>query len=194
MPALRGRLRVVERGATVVDLVERARTTADAVGVVTSAVRAGTRPAEIQAALRSRTRVRRRELLALLAAEVDAGVESPLEHEYHHRVERAHGLPAAKLQHRHRLGVGWIRADRLYEGLATRVELDGQLGHPGGRTDADTWRDNLVLIERRELTLRYRWRHVVATPCETAAQVVTALRAKGWRGRPRPCGPGCPVT
>ena len=28
------------------------------------------------------------------------------------------------------------------------TELDGRLAHPFGRTDADTWRDNAVLVER----------------------------------------------
>ncbi len=74
-----------------------------------------------------------------------------------------------------------------------RCELDGELAHPGGRTDSDTWRDNAVLIERGDITLRYRWGHVALTPCATAAQVAAALRLRGWRGAPRACKPDCPV-
>lgn len=86
-----------------------------------------------------------------------------------------------------------MRADCVYRGRGVRVELDGGLGHPGGRTDKDTWRDNAVGMEHLELTLRYRWAHVAGRPCDTAAQVATALRSRGWAGTPTPCGPNCPV-
>ncbi len=87
----------------------------------------------------------------------------------------------------------WLRADCRYEGLRVRVELDGQLAHPGGRTDADTLRDNIVVISTDEITLRFRWRHVAVTPCAVAEQVVLALRSRGWTGTPRPCGRTCPL-
>lgn len=191
MPPWRGFLPVVVGEETALDLVETARSTDDAVAVLCAAVRAGTPVAAIAAAARRRTRLRRRALLADLLADVAAGVESPLERRYHHDVERRHGLPRARLQRVEVLGEGWIRADCVYEGLAVRVELDGRLAHPGGRTDADTWRDNAVLLNHGDRTLRYRWRHVAATPCATATQVTTALRAGGWHGSLRACGPGC---
>lgn len=72
-----------------------------------------------------------------------------------------------------------------------RVELDGQLGHPGGATDADVWRDNVVRVHTGDITLRYRWVHITATSCETASQVAQALRAGGWRGSVKACGPQC---
>lgn len=74
-----------------------------------------------------------------------------------------------------------------------RVELDGRLAHPFGRTDADVWRDNAVVLAHAELTLRYRWAHVAVAPCRTARQVAGALRAGGWRSRPARCSPACPV-
>lgn len=188
-----GRPRRTWRGDTVVDLVAAARSDDDAVGWVCDAVRAGTRLPEIADALQRRSRLRNRALLRDLLHEVAAGIESPLERRYHHDVERRHGLPRAELQVRETVGGLWIRADCIYEGLGVRIELDGALAHPDGRTDADTWRDNAVLIARGEITLRYRWRHVAATPCETAAQVATALRSRGWTGHPRPCGPACAV-
>ena len=121
-------------------------------------------------------------------------MESPLELRYHRRVERRHGLPAAALQVRAVIDGHLTRADALYEGHGVRIELDGAVGHTGARQADDLWRDNAVLIERSEITLRYRWRHVAVFPCETAAQVAAALAARGWPGTPRPCGPRCTVA
>ena len=191
MPPSAGRPRRTWRGDTVVDLVAAARSDDDAVGWVCDAVRAGTRPHEIAAALDRRCRVRSARLLRDLIDEVAEGVESPLERRYHRDVEQRHGLPRSVLQVRQVIGGGWIRADALYEGLGVRAELDGGFAHPGGRTDVDTRRDNAVLIERGDITLRYRWRHVAVTPCATAAQVAAALKSRGWVGRPHSRGPGC---
>ncbi len=190
-PPASGRPRTIWRSDTVVDLVAAARSVDDAVGWVCRAARAGVRPLEILAAIERRGRFRGSALLRYLVAEVEAGLESALERRYHHDVERRHGLPRAQLQVRQSLGGLSLRADGIYDGFEVRVELDGQLGHPGGRTDADTWRDNVVLLETGDRTLRYRWRHVAVTPCATAGQVADALAAGGWRGHPMPCGPGC---
>lgn len=193
MPPAAGQPQRTWRGDTVVDLVAAAQNDDDAVGWVCDAVRAGTRLHEIEAALARRTRVRNGALLRDLVNEVAEGVESPLERRYHRDVERRHGLPLSVPQVRQVVGGVAIRADAVYDGFGVRAELDGSLGHPGGRTDDDTWRDNAVLLERGEITLRYRWRHVAVSPCATAAQVAAALRSRGWDGRPRPCGPGCSV-
>lgn len=193
MPPAGGRPRRTWRGDTVVDLVAAARSDDDAVGWVCDAVRAGTNLLEIADALGRHRRLRNSGLVRDLLQEVAEGVESPLERRYHRDVERRHGLPRAELQVREVVGGLWIRADCVYRGLGVRVELDGALAHPGGSTDADTWRDNAVLIAHGEITLRYRWRHVAVTSCATAAQVATALRSRGWGGRARPCGPGCAV-
>lgn len=193
MPPSGGRPRRTWRGDTVVDLVAAAQSDDDAVGWVCDAVRAGARLPEIIDALARRTRVRNRRLLEELLAEVAAGIESPLERRYHRDVERRHGLPPSELQVREIVGAIWIRADCVYSGLGVRVELDGALAHPDGRTDADTWRDNAVVLAHGAITLRYRWRHVAVTPCRTAIQVGSALASRGWVGRPRPCGPACAV-
>ncbi len=194
MPATRGWLPAVVAPETTVDLVAQARTVDDAVSWICAAVRTGVPPAAIAAAARRRSRVPRRALLDELIADVADGVESPLERRYHHDVERRHALPRAVLQVRRRVDGRWTRADRRYERFAVSIELDGWLGHPGGRTDADAWRDNAVLLERGDLTLRYRWRHVLVTPCACARQVASALRRGGWRGSPQPCGPTCTAT
>lgn len=156
----------------------------DVVSWVSAALRAGARPAQIARAARERGPLPNRALLLEILADARTGIESPLERRYHHDVERRDGLPCARLQRNELAGAGWIRADCLYEGFGVRVELDGWLGHPGGRTDADTWRDNAVLLEHLDRTLRYRWRRVAGTPCATAVQVATALRTGGAAGPP----------
>lgn len=194
MPAAAGRLLAVDRPTTVVDLLGSLRTDDDALGLLCRAVRSGTHPKDVLQAVAVRSRVRNRQMAIDLLGEVAEGIESPLEHRYHRDVELRHGLPRAVLQQRQKVGGRWIRADRVYEGLGVRIELDGEIAHPGGRTDDDVWRDNAVIIALAELTLRYRWRHVAITPCATAIQVAAALRSRGWTGGIHPCAaPGCPV-
>ncbi len=181
------------RENTVLDLAARCQGADGLVGVVTRAVRSGASPAGVLDLLAGRSSQRWRPLLRDVLAEADAGVESPLEWRYHRDVERAHGLPTTELQARAKVGGWWIRVDRRAVEHRMRIELDGELAHPGGRTDDDTWRDNEAVVGTDEITLRYRWSHVVGTPCETAAQVARGARARGWTGRPRPCGVSCPV-
>lgn len=188
-----GRPRTTWRGDTVVDLVAAARSVDDAVGWVCRGARAGASPPEIADAVARRRPFRNSGLLTEIVAEVQAGIESPLERRYHRDVERAHGLPRARLQVRAVVRGLWIRADGIYDGYGTRVELDGDLGHPGGRTDADSWRDNAVLLATTDRTLRYRWRHTTVTACATAAQVAQVLTLGGWHGRVRRCSPFCTV-
>lgn len=188
------RLPVTSRATTVLDLVAAARSEDDAVGLVCAAVRARTWPDQILEAAAARPHLPRRSLLLELLAAVADGAESPLELRYHRGVERRHGLPRSVRQGWERLGDRWTRSDVRYDGLGVRAELDGRLAHPWGRTEADTWRDNAVVIAHGELTLRYRWAHVAGDPCGTARQVIEALRSRGWEGTPHPCGPGCPLS
>ncbi|WP_232514509.1 hypothetical protein [Cellulomonas sp. PSBB021] len=164
------------------------------VGLICDAVRGGVRPEALLSHARRRGRLPGRALLLAMLDEVRAGVESPLEHRFTRDVERAHGLPRGVAQRWERVDGRWIRADRVYVGLGVRAELDGSLAHPFGATDDDVWRDNAVLLTSGDTTLRYRWRHVAVTPCATAAQLATALRARAWRGHPRPCSPACPLA
>lgn len=193
MPWAGGSLRAVEADEAVLELVELARGDDEVVGLLCDAVRAGAQPAGLLARAARYPRLRNRALVVAMLGEVADGVESPLELRYRRDVERAHGLPRARAQKRERVGGRWIRADRVYEGFGLRVELDGQLAHPFGTTDDDVWRDNAVLLARRDITLRYRWRHVALTSCETGMQVAAALRSRGWRGSACACGPGCPL-
>ncbi len=194
MPWAGGGLPAVEADEAVIELAVLARGDDEFVGLLCDAVRAGISPIALAHRAGEHRRLRKRGLLMAMLGEVADGVESPLENRYRRDVERAHGLPRARAQKRERIGRLWIRADRVYEGLGLRVELDGQLAHPFGTTDDDVWRDNAVLLASGDVTLRYRWRHVALTPCEAAAQVLAALRARGWRGSPHPCGPACPLA
>lgn len=188
------RFPVTSRASTVLDLVGSARSADEAVAVVAAAMRSGTWPEQVLAAADARQRLARRGLLLDMLAAVADGAESPLELRYHRDVERRHGLPRSARQCWEQVDGRWIRADVRYPRLGVRVELDGCFAHPGGRTDADAWRDNAVAIAHAELTLRYRWRHVAGDPCAAAVQVARALRSRGWRGSPHPCGPGCVVV
>lgn len=189
----RGIVDAVRPDDTAIDLVALATTSDDIIAILTRATRKVVHPNALLLALERRGRVRGRQLVVDLLSEVADGVESPLELRYRRGVERGHGLPGAELQTREKLGGRWIRADCRYRGFGVRVELDGKLAHPGGRTDKDTWRDNAALLETGEITLRYRWSHIAGTPCSTAVQVVAALHRGGWDGSPSPCSPTCPV-
>ncbi len=173
------------------DLLEDTRSDDAATALLCAAIRARRSPLEILDALGRRRRVPGRQVVLDLLADVEAGIEAPLERRYHHQVERRHGLPRAELQVRGVIDGCWIRADCGYTELGLRVELDGEPAHPGGRTDAGVWRDDAVLLTCGDLTLRYRWLHVAGLPCRTAAQVASALQGRGWSGTPVRCSPTC---
>lgn len=191
---LRSALARTAPAETTLDLLDLARSPDAAVGLLTDAVRADVHPRDILRAAAGRARVRYRALLEEIFVAGDGAVESALEYRYQRDVERRHRLPAAQLQVRQVLDGMLIRADAIYVGFATRVELDGQLAHPGGRTNEDTWRDNLALLEHSEVTLRYRWFHVAVTPCATSAQVLTSLRRGGFTDPSHPCSPTCDIA
>lgn len=191
-PLVQGSLRHTAPEETALDLMAQTRDRLEVIGRLTQGIRGGVHPNRLLEALTRRRRYPRRELIVNMLAIVESGVESPLEHSYD-ELERAHGLPPSRKQKSERIAGRWIRADRLFEGYWVRVELDGQLAHPGGRTNEDTWRDNATMVKHGDLTLRYRWYHVIGKPCETAGQIAAALQSRGWRGKPTPCGPNCAV-
>jgi hypothetical protein len=121
------------------------------------------------------------------------GVHSPLERQYVHGVERAHGLPPARRQARRRHGSGTRYLDNLYEPFALCVELDGNAAHPAEGRWRDTRRDNANLTQGTR-TLRYGWPDVTEYRCRTAAEVAEILRRQGWTGTLRRCGPACTAT
>jgi len=193
MPISGGRLRSTVVPATFVDLAGTTKDVDTIVGLASAAL-GRAHLTQLRDEIHRRSRVPNRDLLLEILGAVEHGVESPLEFRYHRDVERRHRLPRSQLQARQVLDGLWIRADCVYPSHGVRVELDGQLAHPNGRTDADVWRDNAALVLARDLTLRYRWVHVAVRPCATARQVTLALRSRGWGGSAEPCGPDCPVA
>jgi len=179
---------------TVLDLVAQARTFDDAYGWISRAVgRRLTTAQLLSKALASRSRIRWRAWIAAALEDAAGGVHSPLERNYVHGVERAHGLPTARRQARRRHGSGTRYLDNLYEGYALCVELDGHAAHPAESRWRDTRRDNANRLQGVE-TLRYGWPDATENRCRTAAEIAAALRRRGWAGTPRRCGPGCRLT
>src|ERR1700722_13095989 len=116
---------------TVLDLVAVARTFDDAYGWISRAVgRRLTTPQALGKALAGRSRMRWRGWITAALQDAADGVHSPLERNYVHGVERAHGLPTARRQARRRLGSGMRYLDNLYEAYSVCVELDGLAAHP----------------------------------------------------------------
>jgi hypothetical protein len=140
-------------------------------------------------ALERRTRVRRREFLSSVLADVDEGACSALEHRYLVGVERAHGLPSALRQVR-ASSRGPIFRDVVYESLSTAVELDGRLDHTRALDrDRDLERDLDAALDEL-LTIRLGWGQAVGRPCVTARKLARVLQGRGWLGNPRSC-PKC---
>jgi hypothetical protein len=179
---------------TVLDLVEKAESFDDVCGWVTRAIaRELTDEARLNAAMTKRGRLRwRADLHEVLEAAV-TGDHSVLEFRYHRDVERAHGLPDPGRQAPFTAKDGRQgRRDRVYEAYGVIVELDGRLAHPVENRRKDKARDNAAAAAGQQ-SLRYDWEAVTQRPCATAAEVIEVLRDHGWRGRPKPCSPGCPV-
>lgn len=179
---------------TVLDLVGDAKRTSEVLDMLTVGIRKGARPEQVLRALEKRRYFENRSLLRELLTRTPDGVESPLELRFHENVVVAHGLPVPQRQVRQRVRGYWIRSDCSFEGFGVRVELDGELAHPGRATTRDVLRDNDVLLMSGDITLRYRWWHTLLGACVAAAQVAIGLNRGGWVGEPIPCGPRCTVA
>lgn len=176
---------------TVLDLIAAARTFDDAYGWISAAVgRRLSTPELLGKALAARSRMRWRGWVTAALHDAADGVHSPLERRYVHGVERAHGLPPAQRQARRRHGSGNRYLDNLYEPFRLCVELDGNAAHPAEGRWRDTHRDNANLAQGVR-TLRYGWPDVTEYRCRTAAEIAEVLRAQGWTGTLRRCGPTC---
>jgi len=145
----------------------------------------------IAAVAAGRNKLRRRQELAAVLDDVASGTLAVLERRYLTTVERAHVLPAGERRVEIRRGSRAESKDVYYRGYGLIVELDGAVGH-STRADRsrDMRRDNADLLAG-QLVLRFTYADVTRRPCIVAAQVLLALRQRGWAGRPRPCGPAC---
>jgi hypothetical protein len=178
--------------------VEAAHLAADELGAISAlAAPVGSRrtvASRLRVEIERRGRLRRRDLLTSLLADLERGTHSVLEHGYLARVLRPHGLPEPTGQQVAVNGVtGTEYRDAGHADLDLSVELDGTLHDGSEARDDDADRD-LDDLARGKVTTRLRYRQVFATPCRTAARLADVFRARGWTGSPRSCGePGCVV-
>ncbi len=191
-PGLRPPRTMIEE--TVLDLTQTVASLDDAVALVSRACADGlTTPFLLSWRMGTRTRFRWRAALAAALNDVQDGAQSLLENRHLNRVERAHGLPRAKRQARIVRGRRRQYRDALYEDFGVCVELDGQAAHPASARWRDIHRDNANAPDGI-ITLRYSWADINERPCEVAAEIAAVLRSRGWTGRPRHCGPTCPLA
>ncbi len=177
---------------TVLDLIQAATSFDDVYMWICRAIgRRRTTADRIRQAMDARKKMRWRRELMLALGDAGDGALSVLEFRYARRVERPHGLPAARRQARIRQRTGNRYLDNLYEPYGVCVELDGTAAHPADEQWRDKRRDNANTL-LSIVTLRYGFPDLGDRRCETAAEVATLLRSRGWPGSPRPCGrPGC---
>lgn len=184
--------RHVRPAVALVDLTVGSGSAADVAGTTLAVVqRRLARPASIAQALEQRGRHPWRGLLSDLVADVAEGVQSPLERRYVHDVQRAHGLPEGRYNHRDRdaRGVACFR-DVVYEPWRVIVELDGREFHAPERAFRDRGRDNRAALTGN-LTLRYGWYEVASEMCAVAGQVGDALQLRGWTDAVQFCSAAC---
>ena len=175
---------------TVLDLVATSQSARRAAHWVLTAVQRRLTTADrLAAALTDRKKIRWRRLIEAMLCDVATGAQSMLEVEHLRRVERAHGLPVGRRQRRDTSG-GTIWIDVDHDEFATRIELDGRLGHVGDGAFRDRRRDNAGVIARM-WTLRYGYAEVFGDACGVAAEQAAAFADRGWSGEPRRCGPSC---
>jgi len=178
---------------TVLDLIQIAATFDDAYAWICRAIgRRRTTADRIRGAMDVRKKMRWRREIAVALGDAEGGALSVLEYRYVHRVERPHGLPKASRQAPVTAGQRTRYLDNHYDGYCMCVELDGQQAHPDHQRWDDQRRINAITAQG-VTTLRYGWIDVDRRPCQTAAQIGAALRARGWPGPLLPCAPECPA-
>ncbi len=144
-----------------------------------------TTPERILEAAAHRHFLLHRNLVRSSLDDITLGVRSPIEHDYLHKVERAHDLPEGRRQ----AGRRHTEVDVLYEEFGLIVELDGRLGHTGMGRFRDMRRDNRSTTDGLA-TLRYGKADVFGIPCEVADEVAVNLMRRGWDGPQSRC-PNC---
>ena len=182
---------------TVLDLIQIAPTFDDAYAWICRAIgRRRTTADRIRQAMDARKKMRWRRELTLALGDAGDGVLSVLEYRYVHRVERPHGLPAARRQARIRQRTGNKYLDNLYQEYGVCSELDGTAAHSADEQWRDKRRDNANAV-RGIVTLRFGLADLGDRRCQTAADVAAVLRLRGWAGvaqpvlavQPAPFGP-----
>jgi very-short-patch-repair endonuclease len=176
---------------TVLDLIQVAASFDDAYAWICRAIgRRRTTAGRLRATMNARKKMRWRQEISVALGDAADGALSVLEYRYVRRVERPHGLPAARRQARIRQSTGSRYLDNLYEDYRVCVELDGTAAHPADEQWRDKRRDNANTVSGI-LTLRFGLLDLGERRCETASAIAALLRNRGWTGSPRACGRGC---
>ncbi len=174
----------VRYAEAVLDVVARLDRVDDVVAELARVVQVRCTSADrLLSAVRSRRRVRHRDVLVDVLGDVAAGATSALERRYVCDVERPHGLPQAFRQLRHHTRDGVVYRDVLYRvgGRLLVLELDGRGFHQSPRQrDRDIERDLLARVEHGAETTRLGWGQCAGRPCRTAGMVGVLLRRLGW--------------
>ena len=180
--------------ATVLDVATDG-TPLDALSLVARAIQKEfVTAAELSCEMLARGGHRHSRILKPALSDVADGAESGAEVLYIRDVERAHGLPRATRQSGAGLGAG-KRTDNEYQEFRVVVEVDGRLGHEQWSDRVRDGQRDRVLLGSSRLTTRVFFADVAVTPCQTAMQVGSILRTRGWGGRLRPCRrAGCFAT
>lgn len=190
------RPRVLRLETAVLLTASRRRHADHAIGVIADACQSRrTTPKRLyESLLRLPANIRFRATLRDILEDVATGAYSYLEVQYVRRVERPHGLPTGSRQRVVRRGRHvWLR-DVEYILYRVIVELDGRLGHEDYVSRCnDMDRDNAAAQEQKR-TSRIGYRQTISTSCTTAMLVGNLLKAGGWLGELRPCGPDCPIA
>lgn len=171
---------------TVLDLCDKAADEAAVVGLLSTACQRQTNPSRLRRALASRQRVRHRQLIAAVLADVETGAQNPLEVRRIRDVERPHRLPVPTRQ---LVLPGGRVADAAWQEARVLLELDGRAHHDGDRRFRDWRRDN-EHSESGWLTLRYGWHDVVKDSCGVAGNLARVLISRGAEVDIRRC-PRC---
>lgn len=194
--AVRRQVPVTSLAQTIIDVLALpAVTVDDALALLTRAVttrRITVR--QLREELSHHPRHPRRDVVKEVLAAAEGGLGSAAEARYVRDVEQAHGLPRMERQ------VPMDGAQAVADGRARRLdfkdrgrglglEIDGDFFH-STRQRQDRGRDREA-AGKGEVTIRAGWVEVVAFPCELAADVAAAHRARGWTGQPSACGPAC---
>jgi hypothetical protein len=186
----------------VYDLVNSEGTAEDAVSwAIRACQRKATDPELIRMCLLKpgHSRLKWRDDLIAALADIQSGVQSPLELRYLRDVEQAHNLPSAKRQVKVKRGSRVQFHDVRYADYGVAVELDGVRWHSGEAGGRDDARDNSNTLDGLQ-TLRYGWLKVAYHPCEVAHEVWSLLVKQGYPRDFHPCGthcalpPGAPVA
>ena len=178
-----------------IDVAARQRDTFEVIGVLADLCQSRrTAPARLIEVVADRGKISQRLLLNEVLTDIAGGTCSVLEHEFLHRVERPHALPAPSRQ-RLRVAPGVTALHDLeYVSLGLVVELDGRLFHDTAtQRDRDLERDLAAAVAGAN-TVRLGWGQVLDRPCLTAARLAQVLRRHGWTGSPSPCGPACALA